>query len=106
MTDTARLTFRQKVLIAAISVPAYLGVAGTALAVVAVNEARLNDVKEDAASRSELSCEVRNDFREMFDEVFTRIDRMIEKAGGDVSLHDQFSDLLVDENCDAIGTED
>ena len=58
--------------------------------------------KQAELARDQGSCETRNEFREVFETVFTRIDELTGEGVPD--LVDLFADLTVPENCDALAS--
>lgn len=76
MTEAPRLSFRQKFLIAAISVPVYVGLAVGALAIVTVNdhqtEARIAAQKSAEVERAVDNCQRRNELAGAIKELVAR----------------------------------
>lgn len=59
---------------------------------------------EIAVRLARSACRARNDFRTALDEVFTRIDELVDS--GQVELAELFADLTVHEDCRAITKEE
>lgn len=57
--------------------------------------------EENAIDLLRASCATRNEFRGALDQIFVRLDRLTDA----VELRELFADLLVPEDCDAIGPD-